>query len=361
VDRRLSLFVPGRVCLFGEHTDWAGGHRRANPDLEKGYTLICGTDQGIYALVERHASLLVLTATSPEGEAHGPYAIPMRPEALLTEARVGGFWSYIAGTAYQVLSRFPVGGLVIDNYLTDLPIQKGLSSSAAICVLTARAFGQLYDLELSTRDEMELAYQGEITTPSRCGRMDQGCAFGPRPVLMTYDADDLAVEELAVSQDIYLVLVNLHAHKDTRRILAALNRCFPLAEDDVARGVQKLLGPINRQIVTQAVRALSEGDALTLGALMTEAQAHFDQYATPACPEELAAPVLHRLLCYQPLQPLVWGGKGVGSQGDGAAQFIARGPDAQRAAVDLIERELGMTCLSLTIRASSRLRNSMKA
>mmetsp|Transcript_18531 Transcript_18531/g.39914 ORF Transcript_18531/g.39914 Transcript_18531/m.39914 type:complete len:160 (-) Transcript_18531:243-722(-) len=36
---------------------------------------------------------------------------------------------------------------------------------------------------------MDLAYQGEITTPSQCGRMDQCCAFGARPILMTFDGD----------------------------------------------------------------------------------------------------------------------------------------------------------------------------
>ncbi len=82
-------------------------------------------------------------------------------------------------------------GLVIDNYKTDLPVKKGLSSSAAICVLAARAFNRVYDLKMTTRGEMEIAYQGEITTPSRCGRMDQGCAFGNRPVLMTFDGERL--------------------------------------------------------------------------------------------------------------------------------------------------------------------------
>jgi hypothetical protein len=33
----------------------------------------------------------------------------------------------------------------------------------------ARAFNQLYDLHLTTRGEMELAYLGEVTTPSKCG------------------------------------------------------------------------------------------------------------------------------------------------------------------------------------------------
>lgn len=349
----MKLFVPGRVCLFGEHTDWAGGHRKSNPALEVGYTLICGTNQGIHARIERHANQLVLTATSPSGRKRGPHKIVMQPEALLAEARAGGFWSYVAGTAYQVMKHHAVGGLGIDNHRTDLPVKKGLSSSAAICVLTARAFNRMYGLGLTTREEMELAYQGETTTPSRCGRMDQGCAFGQRPVLMTHDGDDLGVEQLSVGRDIHLLLVDLQAHKDTRRILDSLNRCFPFAGDDIACGVQKLFGPVNRQIVTEAVNALRLGDARELGALMSTAQAQFDHYAIPACPDELTAPVLHKVLHYEPLQPLVWGGKGVGSQGDGAAQFLTRGPEAQRAAAELIERELGMTTLTLTIHAGS--------
>ena len=99
----MKLFVPGRICLFGEHTDWAGGYRRLNADVEKGYTLITGTDQGIYAEVESHPTSLILSSTTEEGEHLGPYEIPMEPGALLEEAQRGGFWSYIAGVAYQVL------------------------------------------------------------------------------------------------------------------------------------------------------------------------------------------------------------------------------------------------------------------
>jgi len=355
----LELFVPGRVCLLGEHSDWAGGYRRINADIEKGYALICGTNQGIYARVEPHPNALVLTATTPNGTRHGPYEIPMDLNTLLKEAQAGGFWSYVAGVAYQILMHYHVRGLVIDNYKTDLPMKKGLSSSAAICVLTARAFNRVYDLKMTVRGEMEMAYQGEITTPSRCGRMDQGCAYGNRPVLMIFDGDRLDTVELQVTETLYFVLVDLQAKKDTTEILRRLNHCYPFARNEIERGVQELLGPINKRVVHQAIEALQAGDAERLGALMVEAQEFFDRYATPACPEELTAPVLHRVLNYAPLKPHIWGGKGVGSQGDGSAQFLARSEADQQAVVEIIERDLKMPCLKLTLRSGPRVRKAV--
>jgi UTP-glucose-1-phosphate uridylyltransferase/mevalonate kinase len=355
----LKIFVPGRICLLGEHSDWAGGYRRIHADIEKGYALITGTNQGIYAEVESHPNALVLTSTTPDGETHGPYEIPMEPKALLAEAQRGGFWSYMAGVAYQVLTHYHVRGLVINNYKTDLPVKKGLSSSAAICVLTARAFNRVYDLKLTTRGEMEMAYQGEIVTPSRCGRMDQGCAFGNRPVLMSFDGDRIDTTELRVNQDLHFVIVDLQAHKDTMEILARLNRSYPFADNEIERGVQQLLGPINKEITHQAIEALQATDAERLGRLMIEAQAQFDRYATPACPEELTAPVLHRVLNYEPLKSHVWGGKGVGSQGDGTAQFIARSEADQQAVIEIIERDLNMPCLKLTLYAGTKLRKAV--
>ncbi len=355
----MKIFVPGRVCLFGEHSDWAGGHRRINSEIERGYTLLVGTDQGIYAEVEPHPRALVVSSTTPKGERHGPYEIPMESKALLEEAQKGGFWSYIAGVAYQVLTHYHVRGLVINNYKTDLPMKKGLSSSAAVSVLTARAFNRIYDLKMTTRGEMELAYQGEITTPSRCGRMDQGCAFGNRPILMTYDSDRLDVTELKVRENMYLVLVDLGGHKDTVEILARLNRAYPFAETELERGVQNLFGPINKGIVHRAVDSLENSDAQRMGELMVEAQSLFDRYAAPACPEELTAPLLHRTLNHAPLKPHIWGGKGVGSQGDGTAQFLARSERDQKAVVEILERDLKMSCLPLTLRMGQKVRKAV--
>jgi UTP-glucose-1-phosphate uridylyltransferase len=158
---------------------------------------------------------------------------------------------------------------------------------------------------------------------------------------------------------LYFVIVDLQAQKDTMEILARLNRSYPFAEGETEQGVQDLLGPINKRVVHQAVAALQTGDAERLGELMVESQAFFNCYATPACPEELTAPVLHRVLAHKALKPHIWGGKGVGSQGDGSAQFLARSEADQQAVIEIIERDLKMPCLALAIRTGAKVRKAV--
>lgn len=346
----MKIFVPGRLCLFGEHSDWAGGYRRINPNLEKGYALLVGTNQGLYADVKPHPTHLIVRASLSDGY-HQTLSLPMERQVLLAEAEKGGFFSYAAGVAYQFLTHYRVGGLEIDNYLTDLPIQKGLSSSAAICVLIARAFNRIYDLKMTVRGEMEFAYLGEITTPSRCGRMDQACAYGSHPVLMVFDGDRIDVIELNITQNLFFVIVDLGASKNTQEILSNLNQCYPFPTSEVQHNVQKYLGSISAQITQAAADALQKGNREEIGALMKKAQAEFDQYLIPACPSQLTAPVLHKLLNYQPIQPYILGGKGVGSQGDGTAQFIVKDEESQQEVINIIERDCPqMRCLKLAIK-----------
>jgi len=356
----MKIFVPGRLCLFGEHSDWAGDYRRLNPELEKGYTLLVGTNQGLYAEVKPHPTQLILRASLSDGTRKEPLVLPMERQVLLAEAEKGGFFSYAAGVAYQFLTHYQVRGLEIDNYLTDLPIQKGLASSAALCVLVARAFNRLYDLKMTIRDEMEFAYLGEITTPSRCGRMDQACAYGNRPIMMIFDGDCTDVIELNIPKDLFFVIVDLGAGKNTQEILSQLNQSYPFATNEVQENVQNYLGSISSQITQDAVDALQKGDAEKLGALMKRAQAEFDKHLIPACPSQLTAPLLHQILNYEPIQPYILGGKGVGSQGDGTAQFIVKDDESQQKVIEIIERDFPqMQSLKLTIQAQNKVRKAV--
>jgi galactokinase len=341
----MDLFVPGRLCLFGEHSDWAGQYRQTNPELMPGYAIVTGINRGIYAYVKRNSYLVFKTLHSSE-----ELRIAMEADLLLKQAQTADFYSYVAGTAYQAFIRYRVGGLAIDNYRMDLPLKKGLSSSAAICVLVAKAFNQLYDLGLSLTEEMDLAYWGERTTFSQCGKLDQACAYGRQPILMTFDGDRTAIEPLTVAQELYLIIVDLAGCKDTQEILARLNQGYPIAKNNLQKQVQHYLGAINANLVRQAQFALQQGDAATLGGLMQQAQAQFDRCVAPACPTQLDSPILHKLLSYKPLLPYIYGGKGVGSQGDGTAQLMARNRDCQQQAIAAIERYFPqMHCYELNI------------
>lgn len=167
---------------------------------------------------------------------------------------------------------------------------------------------------------------------------------------------------------------------------------FPHPATDAQRACVELLGSLNVGITSRAVQLMAAGDARQLGALMCEAQAAFDARATPLCPSQLAAPVLHAVLAHPPIQSLVYGGKGVGSQvrraagrrdcmqastsgaqrglrqssscslpstaaslwrpavqGDGTAQLLCRDAAAQAEVCRILEADLKVHCMPFTV------------
>jgi UTP-glucose-1-phosphate uridylyltransferase len=177
--------------------------------------------------------------------------------------------------------------------------------------------------------------------------------------MMTFDGDRIDVEEITVAKDLHFVIVDLCAGKDTREILSKLNHCYPFAENDLQRGVQQYLGQISSRITHDAFRALRGGDAAALGELMKESQSQFDEFCGPACPSQLTSPVLHRILAFPDIQEHILGGKGVGSQGDGTAQFIVKDAAAQETVKNIIESKLKMPCLKLTIGSARTIRKAV--
>jgi UTP-glucose-1-phosphate uridylyltransferase len=142
-------------------------------------------------------------------------------------------------------------------------------------------------------------------------------------------------------------------------ILNRLNRCFPIAENETEANVQRLLGPVNKEIIHRAIKSLEDSDPAGLGAIMQEAQSLFDQFATPVCPEELTSPVLHRVLSHEPLRPYIYGGKGVGSQGDGTGQFLAKSAEDQDRVIEILKRDFNMPALKLTLHSGPKVRKAV--
>lgn len=348
---KLDLFVPGRLCLFGEHSDWAGKYRTMNSAIVAGEAIVVGTEQGIYATAEK-AEQFAVTCSAPELEnIWKDFECPMDSEKLRGVAHSESFFAYCAGVASYMLEWYNIGGIHIHITRMTLPIKSGLSSSAAICVLVARAFNELYGLNLSTMGEMNIAYVGELRALSRCGRLDQACAFGGRPVVMRFDGDEIAVDRINVGKTLYWVFADLCASKDTIKILSSLNKAFPFADNGKEKSIQEALGPINHEIVSKALQFIQEGFVAELGRLMTRAQEIFDKKVAPMCPSELTAPILHKILNDKYVKRLSFGGKGVGSGGDGSVQFLARDEASQRDMVEYLN-SLGMRAYPLTIKAT---------
>jgi len=260
--------------------------------------------------------------------------------------------------ASYMLEWYKVGGVRIRITRMTLPMKSGLSSSAAICVLVARAFNLLYNLNLNTLGEMNIAYLGELRTSSRCGRLDQACAFGVKPNLMTFDGDEIEVQALNVKKALRWVFADLCAEKDTVRILRDLNKAYPFASNEMERREHEALGILNQQIIDRAIRYMAEGKVQELGQLMTEAENLFDSHVAPMSPEALAAPKLHEVLNDPLIQPLVWGGKGVGSHGDGSVQFLARDVECQLKLLDYLNSK-GLKAYQLTINPVHTVRRAI--
>lgn len=207
---------------------------------------MCATNEGLYAKCNVFQPMLVKyscvkagfdTVSPPREEAILDLS---DEEALATIAKAGTFFSYVAGTILSIMqwnSRYSdllkTQGLVIDNYLTTLPMRKGLSSSAAVCVLVATCFSTVHKLNIVTSDLMEIAYLGEMNTPSQCGRMDQCVAMGRDTIgVMTFTEKGTSIRPLPVKVPLYFVVADLKSSKDTVAILSSLNKCYPIPNDE---------------------------------------------------------------------------------------------------------------------------------
>ena len=353
-----ELFVPGRLCLFGEHSDWAGKYRTMNADIVAGAAIVSGIEQGIYATVERDSHFSVISTAPEITDIWQDFSCRMDSHELKEVAKSGSFFCYCAGVASYMLEWYKVGGVKINITKMTLPIKSGLSSSAAICVLVARAFNLMYNLNLSTMGEMNIAYWGELRTSSRCGRLDQACAFGVHPVLMTFDAEEVEVKNFNIKETLHWVFSDLNGQKDTIKILTDLNKAFPFAEGEREKNVQYALGELNQKTVKEAIRLMEDGQVEELGRLMTQAQADFDKYITPMCPSQLTSPKMHNMLADERVKALTYGGKGVGSHGDGSVQFLAKSKECQNELVEYLKSK-GLHAYGLTIEPKHTIRKAI--
>ncbi|MCR5022751.1 MAG: hypothetical protein K6A90_00240, partial [Lachnospiraceae bacterium] len=95
-----------------------------------------------------------------------------------------------------------------------------------------------------------------------------------------------------------------------------------------------------------------------VGLLMDEAQKTFDLKVAPAC-SELKAPVLHSVLNDPEIRKYIYGAKGVGSQGDGTVQFLAKSDEDAEKLCDYLEKVKGMPSFRLTLKPGQQIRKAI--
>lgn len=375
----MEVFVPGRLCLIGEHADWASFMADC-----KGYSIIATTNQGLYAQVsfihrQSSTNTLQLTYISHlHPNTNVSYLFYSKELTAQGQAKQESFMKYVFGVLHILEEKYSsilkeiliyLESIHINQHKTDLPVKKGLSSSASICVLIPRVINRVYE-DLYQRkcftieEEMEIAYLGERLTGSQCGRLDQTVAYGRATMLLLqYDKNQqITISPIMTpTNKLFFVIVDLLSSKDTVRILQGLQEAFlHYQEKDrketstiplLYKNANNYLLEWNSQLVLEAKRSIEQGNAIQLGKLMNEAQVAFDANLMPLCTDQLSAPKLHyilkEILSNKDLNVL--GGKCVGSGGDGTAQFICLDEASQRKTIQFIQEQYHLPCIALII------------
>ena len=388
VQQRGNALTAALVCpatkTTGEHSDWAadlqdeGWHSSRHPGGREG-----DADRGGYALVVLTTDSLYIEASAtsrsdgilcvvPHDDRES-LSIPMDAATLKAKARLGEFNSMIAGAAQAIMTYAEergdariAGGADVRITECTLPISKGLSSSAAICVLIVRALCVAHGLPLSTSEEMECAYRGERLTPSRCGRLDQVVAWGTKTTACSirFLPNEARVEPVHVCSDadigggraLNLLLVDLLGLKDTPRILQDLQLNYREAvREGHTEGIVRCLHRANNEAVSRCLESLrqSRNVSVEIGREMKLAQERFDAHLAPQCPSELQAPRLRSVLSLvstDGVREHVCGAKSVGAGGDGMCLVLARDAGSSLVISEAIKRNLGYDCIHLSVR-----------
>jgi galactokinase len=154
------LFVPGRIEVFGKHTDYAGGR-----------SLTCATERGVTVNFVPRADGLISVVDVADDRSE---TFPLSPDLVPT---VGHWSNYPMTVARRLARNFPglhVGADI--GFSSNLPRAAGLSSSSA---LVTAVYLVLADVNrLSERAEYQQAIPTREALAGYLGSIENGQAFG---------------------------------------------------------------------------------------------------------------------------------------------------------------------------------------
>ena len=285
------FFSPGRVNLIGEHTDYNGG-----------CVFPCALSFGAWLLLAKNEDRVLRfhSLNMPQ-----TYEIPI--DAIAPQAD-RAWCNYALGCIAIISRRHPEAQLTSGYdilYYGNVPAGAGLSSSAAMEVVTARAFSEEMGMAKANDKDYrtELALIGQACEHEyagvMCGIMDQfASAQGKKDHAIHLNCDTLAFEHVPVKLDgIKVVITNTHSphHLDSgayndrvrqcKLAVEQISRVKPiknlaeLSQDDWKEVEGAITDPIAykraRHVVGEvartaaAVEALKKGEIAYFGELMT--------------------------------------------------------------------------------------------
>jgi galactokinase len=137
-----AWWVPGRIEVFGKHTDYAGGR-----------TLVCPVPRGFAVVAGARQDRVVIVTDARRGDS-------VRLVAGTDAAPQSGWRHYVEVAVRRLARNFPACAFGADIVLaSDLPRASGMSSSSALVVGVATALGAIGDVR---RDR---AWQANVRTP----------------------------------------------------------------------------------------------------------------------------------------------------------------------------------------------------
>jgi galactokinase len=153
-----AWFVPGRIEIFGKHTDYAGG-RSLVAAVPRGFAVVAGPrNDGIVAVID----------------ARWRVSMEVRPD---DPRKFAGWASYAAVVTRRLASNFPGAGLgATIVFSSDLPRAAGLSSSSALVVGIATALARRAGL--ADRPEWRAALPTTFDLAGYLGAVENGLTFG---------------------------------------------------------------------------------------------------------------------------------------------------------------------------------------
>ena len=173
---RVQVWAPGRIEVFGKHTDYAGG-RSLLTAVERGFSVSAAprNDSRIRVIDPSNGNtcetVLDLSASAPDGH-----------------------WSnYVATVARRIARNFPDARTGIDlAFVSDLPSAAGVSSSSALMIGVFAALGRVNGLASTPNWRASLSTLPELS--GYMGAMENGLSYGAL-------AGDSGVGTLGGSQD----------------------------------------------------------------------------------------------------------------------------------------------------------------